>query len=365
MHSSIFRCHIRPATHTLIPGIAERLARLVLGCIHREYPNHLLHALESDADVRPPRELTPAFFGSFDWHSAVHGHWSLVRLWRTAAAEPAGKPTPTWVTDARAAVGKSLSPDNLAAELAYLAPPLRAGFERPYGLAWLLQLHAELHEEFAETPQPDTAAWLSSLQPLVELSVRRISEWVVKLTHPIRSGEHSQTAFAFGLAIDWARTVGDTKFEQLLCERSVDFHGKDRKAPILYEPSGHDFLSPCLAEADLMGRILLPPDFANWLTEFLPDACQAQWLKPAACGDRSDGKLAHLDGLNLSRSWMLEGIAAALQETDPRQAILMGLASEHAAAGLPTVTGEHYAGGHWLGTFAIYLLTRRGIRTSA
>ncbi|HUG91837.1 MAG TPA: DUF2891 domain-containing protein [Planctomycetaceae bacterium] len=337
----------------LDPAAAARFARLALDCLDREYPNHVLHLLTDETDVRPPRDLTPAFYGCFDWHSAVHAHWLLVRLLRFV-------PSAGWADEARAALDRHLTAANIAAELEYLSAPGREGFERPYGLAWLLQLAAELSEwhddRFARR-------WRLAIEPLERLAVARLSEWLPKLTHPIRSGEHSQTAFAMGLALDWARTTDEAGFERLLRERSQRFYGADRNAPLSFEPSGHDFLSPVLAEADLMRRVLTGGDFARWFDGFLPDVPHdgsTAWLEPAAPADRRDGKLAHLDGLNLSRAWMLEGIAAGLSASDPRRASLLDAAREHRAAGLPAVTGEHYAGGHWLGTFAVYLTTCRG-----
>ncbi len=336
---------------------ASRFAALALDCVHREYPNKIAHVLASDDDARPPRELTPAFKGCYDWHSAVHGHWLLARLARQF-------PESEFAPEALRALAISLTPEKLAAEAAYLAADGRQGFERPYGLAWLLQLAAELHE-WQSVPGGELAAvWREALEPLEKEASARLASWIPKLTHPIRIGEHAQTAFAFGLILDWARTVGDHEMEALLVERSLAFHEGDRACPLAYEPSGHDFLSPCIAEADLMRRVLEPEAFAAWLTGFLPGipaTPEADWLPPAVVSDRSDGKLAHLDGLNLSRAWMLEGVATALAATDPRRAALEAAVEAHRVAGLASVTGEHYEGGHWLGSFATYLETARGL----
>jgi hypothetical protein len=333
---------------------AARFAGLALACVHREYPNKVGHVLFGDDDVKPPRELTPAFFGCFDWHSAVHGHWLLVRLVRTF-------PEADFAGPARAALSRSLTEANIAGELTYLEG--RAGFERPYGLAWLLQLAAELRQWDDE----DARRWAAPLEPLEHLAAKRFVEWLPKLSHPIRSGEHSQTAFAMGLALDWARATNDAAVERLLESRARDFHDHDESCPVALEPSGHDFLSPCLAAADLMRRVLPPQQFAVWLTRALPgipeDGATA-WLRPAAPSDRRDGKIAHLDGLNLSRAWMLEGIASGLPKGDARPPALIAAAREHRDAGLSAVTGEHYAGGHWLGSFATYLTTRRGVATT-
>jgi hypothetical protein len=334
---------------------ASRLAELILAAIHREYPSHVTHLLSSDADARPPRELTPVFYGSFDWHSAVHGHWSLVRLlhaWPDASFE--GR--------VRAALAQSLTPANLAGEVAYVGDPARASFERPYGLAWLLQLCAELREWNDE----QAATWSSALAPLEHLAADRLQAWLPKLPWPVRTGLHSQTAFALGLALDWTGAAKHEDLAALIHSRARAWYGGDEDAPIAYEPSGVDFLSPTLGEADLMRRVLEPAEFSNWLTRFLPDLEThkvGRWLTPVSSPDPADGHLAHLDGLNLSRAWMLEGIAAALRSDDPRHAQLREAARHHAEVGLAAVTGEHYAGAHWLGSFAVYWVTRRGLGT--
>lgn len=332
-------------------ALAGRFARLALDCAHREYPNKIAHVMSGDQDARPPRDLTPAFFGCYDWHSAVHGHWLLARLLRLMPDAP-------FARQARAALDRSLTPANVAAEVRYLQGPGRVSFERPYGLAWLLQLGAELRE----WDDGDARRWAAALAPLEREAVARISSWLPKLTHPIRIGEHSQTAFAFGLILDWSRAAGDGELEALVTARSRAFYLGDRACPLSYEPSGEDFLSPCLAEADLIRRILPPAEYARWLGRFLPaiPSRPSHWLEPAVVTDRADPKLAHLDGLNLSRAWMLEGIVSGLPERDPRRPALRAAAAAHRDAGLVGVTGEHYEGGHWLGTFAVYLVTGRG-----
>jgi hypothetical protein len=336
------------------PPLAARFARLALACVHQEYPNKIAHTLLSDADARVPRELTPAFYGCYDWHSSVHGHWLLARVARLLPEAPVAG-------EARAALARSLTADNLAAELRYLEGRGRVSFERPYGLAWLLQLAAELRE----WGTPEARAWTESVAPLERAAAARIREWLPKLTRPVRVGEHSQTAFALGLVLDWARTAGDTETEALLLRRSRDFYAADQACPLGYEPSGEDFLSPCLGEADLMRRVLKPAEFARWLDAFLPGLPRdgrSDWLAPGIVTDPTDPKLAHLDGLNLSRAWMLEGIAAALPERGRRVAALRAAAALHREKGLGAVTGEHYEGGHWLGTFAVYLVSGRGLR---
>jgi hypothetical protein len=332
---------------------AQRFASLALACVHKEYPNHISHTLHSDADVAPPRKLTPAFYGCYDWHSSVHGHWLLVRLVRTFPDAP-------FVPAAREALGQSLTAPNIAQEAAYLRGEGRASFERPYGLAWLLQLVAELRE----WDDPQAKEMEANLHPLETVVLERLNNWLPKLSHPVRIGEHDQTAFALGLILDYARGNRDHKFAELIASKARQFYLTDQNCPLDYEPSGEDFLSPCLGEADLMRRVLPSPEFARWLRTFLPQISRARkrsWLQPVVSPDRSDPKLAHLDGLNLSRAWMLEGIAAGLPKGDQHLPIIRVAAEEHRRAGLAAVTGEHYEGGHWLGSFAVYLVTRRGI----
>jgi hypothetical protein len=333
---------------------AERFARLALACVDKEYPNKISHVLNSDADVAPPRKLTPAFHGCYDWHSSVHGHWLLVRLVRKF-------PDASFVGPARAALRKSLTADNLKQEAAYLRGEGRASFERPYGLAWLLQLIAELHE----WDDPEAKEALTNLHPLEEAALERLQTWLPKLSHPVRIGEHAQTAFALGLMLDYARSTGNKSFAKLLEDQARKFYLADRNCPMAYEPSGEDFLSPCLAEADVMRRLLPPPEFAKWLKKFLPQIPikpNSDWLPVTVSPDPSDSKLAHLDGLNLSRAWMLEGILSGLPLDDARRPALAAAAEAHRRAGLAAVTGAHYEGGHWLGSFAVYLVSERGIQ---
>jgi hypothetical protein len=332
---------------------AQRFANLALACVHKEYPNHISHTLNSDADAAPPRKLTPSFYGCYDWHSSVHGHWLLVRLVRTFPDAP-------FVQSAREALRQSLTAENIAQEAAYLRGEGRASFERPYGLAWFLQLVAELREW--DDPQAEEMA--ANLRPLETVVLERLNNWLPKLSHPVRIGEHDQTAFGLGLMFDYAHGNSDQKFAELIVSKAKQFYLGDRNCPLEYEPSGEDFLSPCLGEADLMRRVLPVPEFARWLQTFLQQISPARksaWLQPVVSPDPSDPKLAHLDGLNLSRAWMLEGIAAGLPKGDKRLPMIMAAAEEHRRAGLAAVTGEHYEGGHWLGSFAVYLVTKRGI----
>jgi len=332
---------------------AERFAKLALGCVRKEYPNKISHVLNSDADVAPPRKLTPAFCGCYDWHSSVHGHWLLVRLLRTFPDAP-------FANAARDALKESLTAENLKTEAAYLRGDGRASFERPYGLAWLLQLCAELRE----WKDPQAREMLANLKPLEDAVVERLTNWLPKLSHPIRIGEHNQTAFALGLIMGYARGKNDERLAKLAVDSARKFYLTDNNCPLAYEPSGEDFLSPCLGEADVMRRVLTQADFAKWLTQFLPQipsTATGDWLPVTVSPDPSDPKLAHLDGLNLSRAWMLEGIVSSLPADDPRRPALASAAEAHRRAGLAAVTGEHYEGGHWLGSFAVYLTTKRGI----
>ena len=341
------------ASEPLDPAAAQRFATLALTCVHKEYPNKIAHVLSGDVDVQPPRSLTPAFYGCYDWHSAVHAHWLLARIARRF-------PGSETANAARAALAVSLTPENIGPEVDYMRGQGRTSFERPYGLAWLLALAAELRN----WNDPQARTWVAALSPLEAEAAARIASWLPKLHYPIRIGEHSQTAFAFGLIHDWARIAGNSSMLALLESRGRDYYLGDRDCPLAYEPSGEDFLSPCLAEADFVRRILPATEYAAWLTGFLPRiprSASADWLAPGVVTDRSDPKLAHIDGLNLSRAWMLEGIAARLPKGDRRVAALAAAARAHAAAALPAVTGEHYEGGHWLGTFATYYATRAGL----
>jgi hypothetical protein len=313
--------------------------------------------LSTSDDVRAPHELTPAFYGCYDWHSSVHGHWLLVRLARKFPDAPFAAP-------ALAAVGESLTPEHIAGEVSYLKGAGRASFERPYGLAWLLQLAVELRE----WDDPRARAWSETLVPLERAAVERLSTWLPKLSRPIRIGEHDPDGVRvrphprLGAHRERPRDRGPPR------RPHRDYYLQDRGCPLSWEPSGQDFLSPCLAEADLMRRVLPAQEYGDWLAAFLPgvptDGSEA-WLAPAVVTDPGDPKLAHLDGLNLSRAWMLEGIASGLPAGDQRLGALRAAAARHRDAGLSAVTGEHYEGGHWLGSFAVYLTTTRGSRASS
>ncbi len=346
---SVLMCAVPTLASDLTLADATRFAQLALACVHREYPNKIAHTLASEADVKPPRQLTPAFYGCYDWHSSVHGHWLLARVARTFPDSPISQ-------EAKTALALSLTAENLQQEARYLEDEGRSSFERPYGLAWLLQLAADLHQ----WDDDQARVWSRNLAPLERAVVARISEWLPKLTKPVRSGEHSNTAFGLGLAIDYARLARNQNFERLLEKRARDFYLGDRACPLSYEPSGEDFLSPCLAEADVMRRILSQAEFALWFEAFLPELSRSPAvLAVGEVLDKTDGKLVHLDGLNINRAWMLKAIAERLPSGDPRKESLLSLAQIHRTAGLASVTGEHYEGGHWLGSFAVYMLTAK------
>src|SRR6266403_1603698 len=275
---------------------ADRFARLALACVAKEYPNKISHVLNSDADVAAPRKLMPAFCGCYDWHSSVHGHWLLVRLLRTF-------PNASFAGAARDALRKSLTAENLKQEAAYIRGEGRASFERPYGLSWLLQLCAELRE----WDDPQAREMSANLRPLEDAAVERLKTWLPKLSYPVRIGEHDQTAFGLGMILDYARSTKNDSLARLATDSAKKFFLADKNCPLNYEPSGEDFLSPCLAEGDVMRRILSQGEFAKWLKEFLPqipattrdsEAATANWLPVTVSPDPSDPKLAHLDGLN-------------------------------------------------------------------
>jgi len=342
---------------TLSPAEVNRFAQLALDCVHREYPNKITHVLESDSDAAPPRELTPVFYGCYDWHSAVHGHWLLARLAKLY-------PDAEFAPSARAALGASFTIDRVKAELEYFGVEARTSFERPYGLAWFLQLTAELRE----WDDADARAWVQVLAPIEDVVEARFMSWLPNLVYPVRSGTHNQTAFGFALALDWARVAGRDKLAALLTAKSLEFHAGDRACPLDYEPSGEDFLSPCLMEADLMRRVIPAREYPAWLARFLPDIPEdgsAGWIKPGVVLDPTDGKLVHLDGFNLSRAWNLQGILASLPPSDPRRGALLAAGAEHRESGLAAVTGEHYEGGHWLASFATYLVTDKVIEADS
>jgi hypothetical protein len=326
----------------LTPELAAEIATRALANIAREYPNHPQYLLESDAELHPPRVVHPVFFGCFDWHSAVHTHWLLLNLLATNNVDAQ-----------RAAIEHALdaafTADKVAVEASYLKR--HPSFERPYGLAWLALLGAEA----ART------RWHGALAPLCAAGRANTLRWLRALRYPVRSGTHNQTAFALTLLHDAARMLGDSELDAAVHRRALELFLDDAAAPLAFEPSGEDFLSPALMEADLMRRVLPQHEFVAWLARFLPGiplAPEPKWLPCAEVDDPTDGKWVHLHGLNLSRAWNLRNLAAALPPDDARGASLQSAAERHAEAGLrATLAGEDYAGDHWLPSFAGYLLT--------
>ena len=323
---------------------AADLAHRALTNIAREYPNHPQYLLESDADALPPRVVHPVFFGCFDWHSAVHSHWMLLRLARVV---PDLAPRSAVET----AFDAAFVPSKVAVERTYLAE--RPWFERPYGLAWALLLCAEA----AGT------RWSAPLAPLAAVVRANVLSWLAAVRYPVRSGTHNQTAFALTLLHDAAADLRDAELLASVRARALACFRADVRAPLRFEPSGEDFLSPTLMTADLMRRLLPRAEFAEWLAAYLPDlptGAADDWLPCADVTDETDGRVVHLHGLNLSRAWNLASVAAALRENDPRTAALRAAAERHCTAGLrATLAARHYAGDHWLPSFAVYLATAR------
>jgi hypothetical protein len=331
----------------LTPEIASQFARIALGHVTREYPNRLDHVLESPADARSPRELHPIYYGSFDWHSCVHGYWLLASLLRLEPSIPEARAI-------RALFDAAFTARTVAGEVAYLKRASSRGFERPYGWGWLLKLQAEL---MAHNARASSANWAAIHQPLATVFADRFRDFLPKAQYPIRTGVHSSTAFALALAQDYALAAGDTALTALFTDKARAWYLADRDAPA-WEPSGDEFLSATLMEAECLRRLLPADEFASWLKAFLPRAAQRQpasLFTPATVSDRSDGKIAHLDGLNFSRAWCWREIAATLAPDDPLAGVAEAAAQDHMAASLPHVAGD-YMGEHWLASFALLAL---------
>jgi hypothetical protein len=328
---------------------ASNFARIALDCISREYPNKPEHVMNDGKDVQGPRALHPAFYGCFDWHSAVHGHWMLVRLLRLFPDLPEA-------AEIRSALRRNLNAENIKVEVEYLDQPGRKSFERTYGWAWLLKLA----EEVQTWKDADGQEWSKNLAPLVQAIVHRYKDFLPRQTYPIRTGVHPNTAFGVTFALDYARSIGNAELEKVLVERALAYYASDKDCPCSWEPGGEDFFSPCLMEADLMRRVLAPPKYSAWLRDFLPKidvGGSSNLLQPAVVSDRSDPKIVHLDGLNLSRAWCMLGIASSLPAGDPLRTVLAKSAVRHAESALAHVASGHYEGEHWLASFAIYMIS--------
>jgi len=335
--------------NTLTEKQASHFAALALKCVSREFPNKPEHVINNASEVKGPKVLHPAFYGCYDWHSSVHGHWMLVRLLKMFPGLPESK-------QIRDALNANLTAENIQQEVAYMKQPNRQSFERTYGWAWALKLAEELHSWNDE----DGKRWAENLQPLAETLSNSYRAFLPKQTYPIRTGVHPNTAFGLAFALDYAKAVGDRELESLLEERSRSYFANDVDYPGAWEPGGEDFFSAALMEADLMRRVMKPREFATWFHKFLPGVAKgspASLVQPAIVTDRGDPKLVHLDGLNLSRAWCMRSIAKALPETDPARKVLSISADKHAAAALAHVASGDYAGEHWLASFAVYLLS--------
>jgi hypothetical protein len=334
---------LNPSPTVLTPELASKFANLALAHLAREYPHKLDHVANDRGDLRTPRELHPVFFGSFDWHSCVHGYWLLATLLRRVSSLPEAERI-------IAVFNGQLTKSGITAEVEYLRQPLRATFERTYGWAWLLMLAAEL----ARHKTRDGKRWYETLQPLTEEFVERFRDFLPKATYPIRVGTHFNSAFALSLSMEYATAVGDDEFRALLVGKALDWFRDDVDCQA-WEPGGDDFLSSALMEAECMRRALPASEFARWISEFLPGLAERRpstLFQPAIVSDRSDGKIAHLDGLNLSRAWCWRSLAETFVEGDERRLLAFDAAQKHLDAGLPHVSGD-YMGEHWLATFAV------------
>jgi DUF2891 family protein len=329
---------------------ASSFAKLGLRCLKQEYPNKPDHVMYGPSEVQSPRTQHPAFYGAFDWHSSVHGHWMLIRLLRQFPELPKEQKI-------RRLFNANLTPSNIKAEVRYFDSPKRKTFERTYGWAWLLKLAEELHG----WQDPDANRWSSNLSPLTKSVIKRYRDFLPRQTYPIRTGVHANTAFGLAFALDYAQAAKLPKFKQELIKHARRYFEKDRNVPIAWEPGGEDFFSPALLEADLMRRVLPSISFGRWFNNFLPElknVSGANLLKPAIVADRTDSKIVHLDGLNLSRAWCLMGILVDLPKKYPGRDRLLESAHQHLSATLPHVMSGNYEGEHWLATFAVYSLSQ-------
>lgn len=329
---------------TLTLENANRLAQLPLDCMQIEFPNKLGQVLFTEGDLGTPKELHPAFYGCFDWHSSVHGHWSLVVLLKRFSDLSDSEIIKTKLLE-------NISKENIEAEVAYFKKD--KNYERTYGWAWLLKLAEELHtwdDDFAKTLE-------DNLQPLTDLIVDYYIEFLPKLTRPIRVGQHDNTAFGLTFAYDYAKTTENQELLDMIVSRSKDFYLNDIDCPLNYEPDGFDFFSPCLEEVDIMERILSKTEFIDWLNDFMPQLFDTDFsLDPGIVSDREDGKLVHLDGLNFSRAWVFYDLANTYEEL----AHLKALGDAHFVYSFDSmIEGDSYMGSHWLGSFALYALNQR------
>ncbi len=327
----------------------SRFATIALANVVTEYPNKPDHVLATPADLVATKALHPAFYGSYDWHSCVHMHWLLVRVRRLRPALPERDRID-------ATLDAHFAPAAIAAEAAYLDRPHSATFERPYGWAWLLELAREL----ASCDDARSRAWSAAIAPLADRFAARWLSWLPRARYPVRYGTHANSAFGLAFALDYARAAGASDLESACVSRALDWYEADRDVPIGWEPSGADFLSPALMEADLMRRVLPRARYRAWLDGFLPGLARGRALPaPAEVGDRTDAQIVHLDGLNLSRAWNLDSIAGGLEPDDARRAVLAAAAEQHRRAGWAGLDSADYMGSHWLATFALLAIGER------
>ena len=337
----------------LTPEQVAQFAKLALKNIQTEYPNKPSNVVVDEASVRTPKTMHPAFYGCFDWHSSVHGHWMLVKLLKEY-------PNSSVEKEIRKKLSENITKENLETELAYFQEKQHKTYERTYGWAWYLRLVAEL-ETWDDQQGKE---WREHLRPLEELLVQRTTDYLPKLSYPIRTGIHPDTGFALAQILDYSRVINNKKLEDLIVKRARDYYLNDTDYPTKYEPSGQDFFSSCLNEADLMRRVLSQKEFSDWLDKYLPTLAKGDGgnlLNPVTVSDVTDGYIVHLAGLDLSRAWCMQGIAASLPKDDRRAAMLYESAKAHAKLGFSYVFSGHYEGDHWLATFAIYLQTEVGV----
>ncbi len=343
---------VRIPSTELSVATANVWAEMVLKGIDTEFPNKMSIIYTDRDQIKPPQQTFAAFYGCFDWHSSVHGHWLLVRLLKMHPEMPAA-------ARVRAALARHLTLENIRAEARFFARDEHKSFERMYGWAWYLRLVIELNN----WPDADGRKWRENLRPLEELLVARTTNYLPLLTFPIRTGEHPDTGFALGQILDYARAMDLPDLEQLVVRRAKEFYLSDVDYPVQYEPSGHDFFSSCWNEADLMRRVLATEEFATWLVSFLPELPSQLTdgtIVPVAVSDLTDGKLVHLAGLNLNRAWCMRAVANALPAADPLRTPLLKSSAAHLDAGLDYVNSGHYEGDHWLATFGLFAMIQAG-----
>lgn len=333
------------AFHLTLAG-ASHLASLPLKCLQQEYPNKINHVAISDSDeIITPHKMHPAFYGCFDWHSSVHGHWMLVRLLKDYPLLPEAQ-------QIRKAISANISAETIGVEVKYFDAPMSKNFERTYGWAWLLKLQQEL----LSWNDADAIRWRTALQPLCDTVINIWMKFLPKQTYPNRTGVHPNTAFGMVFALDYAKATGNKRFEEAIIKSARNIFLKDKNAPAVWEPDGTDFLSPSLEEADLMRRVLTKPEFIQWFNNYISTSALLHLTQLPVVSDRTDLQIVHLDGLCFSRSWCMKGIAMQLPSSDKRKKLLQQSAIKHLNASLPNIATGSYGGEHWLASFALYAL---------